>query len=154
MTQNIRILKWIFGFIHFVKYLRSYLHKNLNRGSDKYEIWCVEQLGRAEKKAQNSFFVRPAVHGANILQIFFTTFSSDKYLAMVLLPRSTGPQIFVTSCLFSDWIATGSIVKGLTLVQLLGAGWRHFFLKSDHTVACSLGASGEKVWANSKIRLF
>ena len=24
----------------------------------------------------------------------------------------------------------------------------------DHTVACSLGANGEKVWANSKIRLF
>ena len=41
--------------------------------------------------------------------------------------------------------------KGLTLVQALrsrvGAKgyWRHFFLKSDHTVACSLGANGEKV---------
>ena len=41
---------------------------------NKYEILCVEQLGCAEKKAQNSFFVRPAVHGANIFQIFFIIF--------------------------------------------------------------------------------
>ena len=44
------ILEWMFGFIYFVKYLRSYLQKNVNRGSDKYEIWCVEQLGCAERK--------------------------------------------------------------------------------------------------------
>ena len=42
---------------------------------DRYDIWCVEQLGRAmKKKVQNNIFVRPALHQANTFQIFFTTF--------------------------------------------------------------------------------
>ena len=48
--------------------------KKRERGSDKYEIWCVEQLSCAEKTAQNSIFVRPAGQGANIVQIFITIF--------------------------------------------------------------------------------
>ena len=40
--------------------------------------------------------------------------------------------------------------RGSPLYKLFGAGWGQkgvggFFLKSDHTVACSLGANGEKV---------
>ena len=44
--------------------------KNAKGGPDKYEIWHVRQLDHAEKKVQNSFFVRPALHGGNIFQIF------------------------------------------------------------------------------------
>ena len=65
--------------------------KNVNWGSDEYEIWCVEQFGRVKEKTQNSFFVTPAVHGANIIQIFVTIFSGKIWRGF-LLPRSTGPQ--------------------------------------------------------------
>ena len=40
-------------------------------GSNEYEIWHVRQLDHAKKKVQNSFYVRTALHGANIFQIFF-----------------------------------------------------------------------------------
>ena len=76
--------------------------------SDKYEIWCVEQLTRAEKKVQNSIFVRPALHGAIsfticfIQQIFGEVFTS--HIQLVL-------NIFFISCPFSDRIATGSFVN-------------------------------------------
>ena len=35
---------------------------------------ACQQLGCADKKVQNSFFVRPTVHGANIFKILFTIF--------------------------------------------------------------------------------
>ena len=47
----VRILGWIFSFIYFVKYLRSYLQKKREGGSDKHEIWHVRQLDHAEKKS-------------------------------------------------------------------------------------------------------
>ena len=68
-------------------------------GSDKNELWCVEQLDRAEKKAQNSIFVRPALHGANIFDhLYHQTAiwqSFHQPLQLVL-------NIFVTSCPFCD----------------------------------------------------
>ena len=39
-------------------------------GSDKSEILCVDHLARAEKKVENSVFIRTPLHGANIYQIF------------------------------------------------------------------------------------
>ena len=73
-------------------------------GSDKYEVWCVEQF---EKNAQNSIFVRPFMEQISfticiIKQIFGKVFIS--HIQLVL-------KIFVTSCPFSDWIATGSFVN-------------------------------------------
>ena len=66
---DFRMKLWFRIFCHIFSKLFA---KNVKGGSDNYEIWCVEQLNRAEKKVQNSIFVRPALHGANIFQISFT----------------------------------------------------------------------------------
>ena len=58
-------------------------------GSDKIELWCVEQLDRAEKKTQNSIFVRPALHGANI---FYHLYHQTVIWQSFYQPHSTGPQ--------------------------------------------------------------
>ena len=85
---------------------------NVNGGSDQYEIWCVEQLSCAEKKAQISFFVRPAVHGANIFQIFVTiTFIKRIFGEVFSSHVQMVHNIYVISCLFSDWTATGPSEK-------------------------------------------
>ena len=51
--------------------------KNMKGWSDNSEILCVEQWGRAEKKLENNNFIRAAVLGANISQIFSPPFSSE-----------------------------------------------------------------------------
>ena len=61
---------WFLGLIIYVKYLRSYLQKNMKGGSEKSEILCVGQLACAEKKRENSNFNRRPLHRANISQMF------------------------------------------------------------------------------------
>ena len=46
--QNLRM---ILRFRIFCYIFAKLFAKNVKGGSDKYEIWCVEQLGRAEKKS-------------------------------------------------------------------------------------------------------
>ena len=71
--------------------------------SNKYEIWCVEQLGSAKKKAQSSIFVRPALHGANIFQISFTICIIKQIFGEVLISHiQLVLNIFITFYLFSD----------------------------------------------------
>ena len=41
----------------FCQTFENIFAKNAKGGSDKNKIWCLEQLGRAEKKVQNSIFV-------------------------------------------------------------------------------------------------
>ena len=68
---HFRMNIWFRIFCHiFAKLFAKYV----KGGSDKYEIWCVEQIGGAEKKVKNTIFVGPDLHGANIFQIFFTIF--------------------------------------------------------------------------------
>ena len=96
-----QLLEWIFGLTYFVKYLRGYLQKNGKGGggSDKYEIWCVEQLGRAKKKFKIAFLSdQPFMEQISfticiIKQIFGEVFIS--HIELVL-------NIFVTFCPFSD----------------------------------------------------
>jgi len=108
----VRISEWIFGFIHFDKYLRSYLPKNWRGGMTNMKLVCRAVRSCREKKAQNSFFCQtspswsrylpnicsPLFHQTDIWRGFYC------HLQLVL-------KIFVISCLFSDWIATGSIVN-------------------------------------------
>ena len=44
------VYDWFLGLIIYVKYLRSYLQKNMKGGSEKSEILSVGQLACAEKK--------------------------------------------------------------------------------------------------------
>ena len=86
-----------------MSYICKVICKKREGGSDKYEIWCVEQLGRAEKKVQNSIFVRPALHGANILQISFTICIIKQIFGEVFTSHiQLVLNIFITSCPFSD----------------------------------------------------
>ena len=62
--------------------------KNVKVESDKYEIWCVVQVGRAEKKVHNSIFVSP---WSKYLPNIFYQFFHQTYLARFLLANSTGP---------------------------------------------------------------
>ena len=82
----VQILVKIFVFI----YLRSYLQKNVKVESDKYEIWCVVQVGRAEKKSSQLHFCQSMEQISS--KYFLPIFSSNKYLARFLLANSTGPQ--------------------------------------------------------------
>ena len=105
----VRILKWIFGFICFVKYLRSYLQTR-EGGSDKYQICHVRQLDHAEKKVQNSFNCQTSPSRSKyLLNIFYHLF---RLLGKVLISHiQLILKIFITSCLFSDWIASGSFIN-------------------------------------------
>ena len=71
------IYDWILGLIIYVKYLRSYLQKNMKGGSGKSEILCVGQLASDEKKVENTVFPWGPLHGANIAQIFVLAISPE-----------------------------------------------------------------------------
>ena len=66
-----------------------------------------------EKKAPNSFFLsdQPFI-GQISSKYLWPSFSSNGYLARFFLCHvQLVLNIFVTSCLFSDWIATGPVVN-------------------------------------------
>ena len=97
---NFRMNIWFRIFCHIFAKLFA---KNVKGGSEKYEIWCVEQLGRAEKKVQNSIFLRPALHGANIFQISFTICIIKQIFGEIFISHIQPVlNIFVKSCPFSD----------------------------------------------------
>ena len=50
MMQNCHFRMNIWFHIICQIFAKLFAKKNVNGGSDKYEIWCVEQLGCAEKK--------------------------------------------------------------------------------------------------------
>ena len=82
--------------------------ENMNGWSDNSEIWYVEQWGCAEKKLENNNFIRAAILGANISQIFSPPFSSEKilwkYLELRLgvfnAPFNSSPNIPLLLALF------------------------------------------------------
>ena len=102
MNISLHILCQIFAKL-FTKYAKEW--------SDKYEIWHIKQLDHA-KKVQNSFFVRTALHGANIFQIFFTIFFIKRIFGEVFTSHvQLVRKIFITSCFFSGWIPSGSFIN-------------------------------------------
>ena len=42
-----KIFKQIFGFAYFIKYLPRFFANHVKGVSEKYEIWCAEELGRS-----------------------------------------------------------------------------------------------------------
>ena len=70
MMPNCQEFMIDFGFDHIHQIFKKLFAKNMKGGSDKFENLCVGQLARAEKKVENSIFVRGPLHGANICQIF------------------------------------------------------------------------------------
>ena len=56
MMQNFPTFRMNFWFHIFCQiFARLFAKKREGGGSDKYEIWCVEQLGRAKKKFKIAF---------------------------------------------------------------------------------------------------
>ena len=91
---NFRINIWVIIFCKiFVKFFEK---REMGEGSDKYENWCVEQLGHVETSPS----------WRKYLTNFFLPFlSSNGYRARFLLTRFNWSStymlnIFITSCLF------------------------------------------------------
>ena len=86
--------------------------KNMKGGqTSMYSLVC-RAARAAEKKVQNSIFVRPALHGANIFQISFTICIIKQIFGEVFISHiQLVLNIFVTSFPFSDQSATGSFVN-------------------------------------------
>ena len=81
--MNFIIYMNVFGFINFGKYFVKFFWKTFEGGSDHFElVVCrgVEQVDCAQKKVQNSIFDGTVFHGANIFQIFPTTFITKNIL--------------------------------------------------------------------------
>ena len=103
MMQNCPNIETNIWLLIFCQIFAKLFAKNVKGGSDKNEIWCVEQLDRAEKKTQNSIFVRPALHGANIFQISFTICIVKQIFGEVFISNiQLVLNVSVTSCPFSD----------------------------------------------------
>ena len=55
---------------------------------------CVGQLAHAEKKVENSIFLRGPLYGENVCQNLFSTQSLKIFTAFHLIIFSTGPLTF------------------------------------------------------------
>ena len=124
----------------FRTFCQSYLQKNMKGGSDKYVIWCVEQLDR-DKKAQNSIFSDQPFMEQISSKFLLPFVSSNRYLANIFFSHiQLVLNIFVTPSAL-DW---RDAFSGPRLWS-----WPYLQENSWCTVACMLLQSrkaGVKRW--------